>query len=370
MPIDVIVIGAGISGLAAARQLVGDGLLVTVLEARDRVGGRLHSTGKLDLGATWFWPGEPRVTTLVEELGLAVHQQHIDGNAVYHEPAPNQPRHSARILDGNPIDVPAYRFSDGAGSLPEAIAADLSPDTIRLNTIAANVTEQDSGHLAVHSTTAGEPHTLTAHHVILAVPPALAVHAITFDPPLPDSLHNLAAATPVWMGAMVKVVAQYARPFWRAKGLAGSAISHLGPMRELHDMSGPDGHPAALFGFAPKTSNTEPPSQEHILKQLEELFGPEAAEPEQLIITDWSAEAHTSPPRAERLTVYQTYGHELYQQPTMNGRLHWTSTETATISPGHIEGALASAHRAATTIAAALSATRTSDPNTPTGANP
>jgi monoamine oxidase len=55
----IVVIGAGIAGLAAARQLAGGGFDVTVIEARDRIGGRLHSVRPdgwglpLDLGASW-----------------------------------------------------------------------------------------------------------------------------------------------------------------------------------------------------------------------------------------------------------------------------------------------------------------------------
>lgn len=55
----VIVIGAGLAGLAAAQKLQGEGCSVTILEARDRIGGRIHTSTKwpempLDLGATWI----------------------------------------------------------------------------------------------------------------------------------------------------------------------------------------------------------------------------------------------------------------------------------------------------------------------------
>ena len=69
----VAVIGAGLAGLTAARQLAGSGEEVVVLEARDRVGGRVH-TGALpsgvtvDFGAQWITPGQRRIRDLADEL--------------------------------------------------------------------------------------------------------------------------------------------------------------------------------------------------------------------------------------------------------------------------------------------------------------
>jgi monoamine oxidase len=72
---DVVVVGAGVSGLASALTAVDDGLSVIVLEARDRVGGKLlnHSIGDgkvVELGGQWVGPSQLRVNEWIDELGL------------------------------------------------------------------------------------------------------------------------------------------------------------------------------------------------------------------------------------------------------------------------------------------------------------
>ncbi|MBL9086839.1 MAG: FAD-dependent oxidoreductase, partial [Planctomycetia bacterium] len=75
-PTEVLVIGAGIAGLAAARRLQDEGLAVTVVEARDRVGGRVHSARNargdaFDLGASWIHgvKGNP-IAALARDLDI------------------------------------------------------------------------------------------------------------------------------------------------------------------------------------------------------------------------------------------------------------------------------------------------------------
>ncbi|WP_051853956.1 MULTISPECIES: FAD-dependent oxidoreductase [unclassified Streptomyces] len=190
---------------------------------------------------------------------------------------------------------------------------------------------------------------------MLALPPALAVEYIDFGNTLPAGLLRLARATPVWMGAVVKVVAPYPSAFWRESGLAGAAFSRTGPLQEVHDMSGPDGRPAALFGFA-QARTVRPGFDQAVRARLAQLFGPAAATPDALYVQDWSAERCTSPSSVQRLDDHSLFGHRLYQRPTLHGRLHWASTETATEHAGRIEGALASGERAALAVLAASSA--------------
>ena len=73
---DVVVVGAGLAGLAAARWLVARGHEVTVVEARERVGGRteglvLDDRTPLELGGQWLGEGHTRMYELVRELGLS-----------------------------------------------------------------------------------------------------------------------------------------------------------------------------------------------------------------------------------------------------------------------------------------------------------
>lgn len=85
-PVDVVVIGAGLAGLAAADHLTTAGHDVVVLEGRDRVGGRLHTTEvagvKVDAGATWVAPGHTAVRDLAARLGLQFVPQFHQGKGI------------------------------------------------------------------------------------------------------------------------------------------------------------------------------------------------------------------------------------------------------------------------------------------------
>lgn len=85
--VDVVVIGAGISGLTAAERLAAAGRSVRVVEARDRVGGRTEggrfaSGTPIELGGQWVGPTQAEVLALADRLGLETFQVHDEGEGL------------------------------------------------------------------------------------------------------------------------------------------------------------------------------------------------------------------------------------------------------------------------------------------------
>jgi len=94
---DVIIVGAGLTGLTLARNLTEQGIDFLVLEGRERVGGRIHSVetqcgAVVEMGATWFFPRFNNLLKLLKKLKVELSEQYSIGHTMYESHARMQAR--------------------------------------------------------------------------------------------------------------------------------------------------------------------------------------------------------------------------------------------------------------------------------------
>ncbi|MDF2578792.1 MAG: putrescine oxidase [Microbacterium sp.] len=126
---DVAIVGAGAAGLTAANDLRKAGLSVVVLEARDRVGGRLWTDeidgAMLELGGQWVSPDQHALIDTLADLGLDTYTRYRDGDSVYVGPDGQARRFRGEMF---PVASETERIIDEITARLDAMVAEIDPD--------------------------------------------------------------------------------------------------------------------------------------------------------------------------------------------------------------------------------------------------
>lgn len=346
MDVDVVIIGAGISGLTTAALLVETGLSVLVLEAAPRAGGRVKSLrdsdGRhlADLGPSWVWPSfQPIAADWLERLGLDTHDQFEDGEAII------EMEGRQTIQRPLPGQHGIQRIFGGPSAIVDALLSRLPDYAVVPDTPVRRVT-QISGGLEI----ATDDDLINARRLVVATPLRVALD-IDWRPGLPADLTEAMESTPTWMATQAKAVALYDSPFWRDENLSGRIASQIGPLGEAHDISPDGGKPGTIFGFVgwpAEEREDEDLLLEEILYQLARCFGEDAEDTLHFAVEDWAKNPfictdidREEPPR------HPEVGPDLLREPHADGRIVFSVAEAASNSPGLIEGAFDAAQTAA-----------------------
>ncbi len=342
---DLVIVGGGLSGLALAECAAAAGFDWTLAEARPRLGGRAltaslgDATVPCDLGPAWLWPHDARALARAERAGLRLFPQHAAGLLVFQD----ETGAVRRDLDFSTM-AGALRVAGGVGRLVDALAAAAPRERLRLGAALSRIERAAPGWRLDLS----DGSALTARRVALAAPPRVLAARVDLPPEVGAEARAAMLATPTWMAGQAKVVAVYDRPFWRAAGLSGDAISRRGPLVEVHDASPAEGGAGALFGFVGAPPDARRGRAATLataaVAQLVALFGPEAAHPKATHVADWAEEPFTSTPR----DVAGPGGHPPGGIPAPLAALSqmglfFAGAEFAVRHPGLIEGAFEAA---------------------------
>lgn len=362
MRTDVLIVGGGLSGIALADRLSSAGVDYLVAEARERLGGRIYTktiSGQddqagFDLGPAWFWPGQPRMASLADRLGLTIFEQYADGDILAED-------QQGRVQRGAGFASMAgsLRMAGGLSAAISGLRNHLDPSRVLMESTATRIVRDGP----VIQTTLARADTsvleIESAAVVLAMPPRVVADTITFENSLPETALSAMRRIPTWMAGEAKIVAVYNQPFWRHQGLSGDAMSRAGPMVEIHDASPAEGGPYALFGFVGVPAEPRQAHGDKVLalaeEQLVRLFGNDAANAEQIVLQDWAGDPLT----ATQLDWTPTGQHPTYGLPSAladlwDGRLIMGSTEVAREFGGYLEGALEASEASMTRLSALL----------------
>jgi monoamine oxidase len=339
---EVIIIGAGLTGLTIAYLLQKKGVGATIIESRDRIGGRIHTVTSetntdLELGATWFANGHIHLRSLLDEFNIGYFEQYQEGESalVYNSMVP------AHRFITPPNEEKSNRIENGSNAIINALSNAFTGSIVLNEKIKHIANKGDYVELTSHTNK-----TYSATNVIVALPPKLISSQIECTPELPSELITAMHANHTWMSDAMKFTLTYKTPFWKEGGKSGMVISQIGAATEVYDHSNYLQNQFALMGFINQNlrNYSLADRKAKIVAYLSEYISSEAENYLDYKEKDWSLDEHTSTKDVLKVNGYRLpYGNPILNKKYMNDKLYFAGTETSKMFGGYMEGAIISA---------------------------
>jgi len=340
----IVILGAGLSGLTTAYLLKKAGVQSTILEARDRVGGRIYSLlnnsiAPLEMGATWLGKKHTSLNQLLKELNLESYKQPMGDYAIYEPFSLSRPQ----LVSLPKSSDESFKVKGGSGNIISTLVNQLDDDQIKLNhqVFTINFIE---GQFQIIS----NKRTLKADYVVSTLPPNLLSNSILFDPQLPQQLIHTSDRTHTWMGESIKIGLVFKTPFWKEEGSSGTIVSNVGPIPEMYDHSDESTGFYSLIGFFNGSffSLKKEERKAMIIQQLRKYYGEQVNELIDYEEVVWRNEAFTFTDYHHHVLPHQNNGNPIFESKFFNGKFILSGSETARSFPGYMDGAVESANRA------------------------
>lgn len=339
----VIIVGGGLSGLTIAYHLKKQNIPFQILEAQDNLGGRINTIrGVLDspmeMGATWFNTIHTDLIQLLKDIEINYFPQHIEGKTIFQTHSFEPPQ----LFYVPNSEQASFRIKGGTFTIIEKLISIVGKENISTNTAVHKII--DKGNHVVLIDSLGNSY--EAEIVVSTIPPQILIENIQFEPTLPLQLTNLMPEVQTWMSGSIKFAVEYSEPFWLKNGYSGTIYSQSSIAVEVYDHCNYEANKFSLVGFLSGSAinYTVEQREQLVIKQIENLFG--SIVPNYISYHEkvWNNQYVLST-KPNSLYAHQNNGHELMQLSYMNDKLFFAGTETSSIHPGYLEGAVRSANR-------------------------
>jgi monoamine oxidase len=340
---NVIIIGAGLSGLTTAYNLKKKNISFKIIEAQNRLGGRIETikgilNTPMDLGATWFNDAHINLMTLINELEIEIFCQHSEGKTIFQTKSFEPPQ----IFYVPNSEQSSYRIKGGTFTIVEKLENIIGNENILLNTSITKIIDNGDFITIVDS----NENQYESKSIISTIPVQLLVDKIEFVPNLTNQMSELMQNVQTWMNGSIKFSVEYEEPFWLQNQFSGTVFSQSGIAVEIYDHSNFEQSKFSLMGFLNGSAVNYDASQREkfVISQIENLFGSIVKKHISYNDKVWDDE-FIATTNSKLLYAHQNNGHPLIQEPLLGGKLFLAGTETSETNSGYLDGAVVSANR-------------------------